>query len=63
MTKTFGIYSQFMDCPNSLKLHKTVICTEDEAYDEISNFESQRFNNINQHGPCGRLVEFIEEIA
>jgi len=60
--KTFGFYSQYMDCPNSLKLHKTVVCTEDEVQTEFFNFESQRLNFNTHTGPIGRLVEFFEEI-
>lgn len=63
MIKTYGFYSQYMELPNSLILHKTLVCTEEEAYNELANFESQRIDYNNQLGPFPRMIEFFEEIA
>lgn len=57
--KTFGFYSQYVNCPNSIKLHKTVVCTEDEAQELLEEFNSDRMNTPTSFG---MMVEFYEEI-
>ena len=57
--KTFGFYSQYMDCPNSLKLHKTVVCTDDEAWELLEDME---FDRMAKPTDFGRFVIFMEEI-
>jgi hypothetical protein len=60
ITKKFMFYSQYLDCPKTLKAHKEVICTEPEAFDLMEELDLERMSKPTDFG---RFVIFYEEVV